>query len=704
MNKGDDMEKQSWIKKVWNYILNFFKLLILGIINIINYIFKIEKKKEEPKKKEIMQNNPKKEITAEQKTADTAVLPETNNSKSNAHSTSTDDEENNASNDLILKLPKKKFENLKNNKKLEKHLLFTKEEIENLIDKELEDLYKEEKFKVKEASKEVKEKIKKIKEKIVPKILDKIEKEIITTKEELVQEVKTEVKKEIQEKPLFPKIEKEETKKEIDRNITPKQKEIYFIAYPKQKNLNTKENTRQKAKGTEKIISIPSTDEINKSIINAPMTMVRNVEEIPKTDIKTEVKNAAIAASLITAATTLDLLKPEEKKEEKLPPEEKRGNEKATTTEKKEPPIELPELKSVSAELQEGTKTIEELEKLQEVIAEKMETLEKKEEKAEKQKKPEQQEQQEKQPEQIKDLVKDTEIAALSKTSDAIIEDSKKEISKEDFEEKDYDYLENQIDRMLENISNTYLRYGDKLSTKQKDKLKAEENKLRNAKEIIRNTKQQDIKEERDLLQGDIKETEILGIQEELKKMHLEYKAEASEELFKKMEKLEGMTQEQVANADKRIMMKRLNKASLLMEMTSILAFPFIRNRYFFYFTVGLIVDNHFNFINAFWKRKINRYQPADLSQIKKGQDALNGALDITYKNIVELDYLEQQALARYPELINDPAFINQVTNLRIKLNNNYNKLMKKNKTMEKYYLKTKHQIKILKPDMKRAS
>lgn len=160
------------------------------------------------------------------------------------------------------------------------------------------------------------------------------------------------------------------------------------------------------------------------------------------------------------------------------------------------------------------------------------------------------------------------------------------------------------------------------------------------------------------------------------------------------------MTKEQVADVDKRVLFKKLNKASLLLEMGSILAFPFIRNRYFFYFTVGLIVDNHFNFVNAFWRRKLNKYEPADLSQIKQGQDALNGALDITYKNLVELDYLEQEALDRYPELINDPRFINEVTRLRTNLTSKYNKLMKKNQNMEKYYMKSKYQRKVLKRDL----
>ena len=164
------------------------------------------------------------------------------------------------------------------------------------------------------------------------------------------------------------------------------------------------------------------------------------------------------------------------------------------------------------------------------------------------------------------------------------------------------------------------------------------------------------------------------------------------------MERFEGMTAEQVKNADKRVLLKRFNKANLILEMTSLLALPFIRNKYFFYFTAGLIVDNHFNFVNAFFNRKYSKYDPADLEQIKQGQDALNGALDVTYKNLVELEYLEQRALGRYPELATDPRFINQVTRLKSNLNNKYNKLMRKNKVMEKYRMKTKKHIKILKP------
>ena len=278
----------------------------------------------------------------------------------------------------------------------------------------------------------------------------------------------------------------------------------------------------------------------------------------------------------------------------------------------------------------------------------------------------------------------------------ALLEDNKDELSKEDFEERDYDKIERQIDKMLEDITNTLLKYGDTLTPKQKEKLQKEEEKLREAKENLYKQKDNDIAIERRDLNNEILNAEKEGLQNELKKIHEENEREVSPEFLRRMATLEGMTQEQVANMDKKILLSRFRKANLALEMSSILALPFVRNKYFFAFTVGMIVDNHFNFINAFFRRRINSYEPADLESIKRGQDALNGALDITYKNIIELDYLEQQALSRYPELAHDPRYVSQVTSLRANLTRKYNKLMKKNETMEKYRLKTQKQVKKL--------
>ena len=250
---------------------------------------------------------------------------------------------------------------------------------------------------------------------------------------------------------------------------------------------------------------------------------------------------------------------------------------------------------------------------------------------------------------------------------------------------------------MLDDIEITLIKYDKKMTEKQKIKLKQEQERLRNTKENLAIKKQEDITREANMLDATIKEIELNGLQDELKKLSAENQIEMNETLLNSINGLENLTAEQIANIDKKMLMKRLNKVSALMEMSSILALPFVRNKYFFYFTIGLIVDNHFNFINAFFKRKINRYEPADLDKIKQGEDALNSALNVTYKNQVQLEYIVNDALTRYPELADEPLFTNKVNNLRMQLEHNYQKMMKKKNVMEKYHRKTKSQIKVLK-------
>ena len=424
--------------------------------------------------------------------------------------------------------------------------------------------------------------------------------------------------------------------------------------------------------------------------------MFQTIDEIPTPSINDEIKNIAIAAGIVTAGIATEIITPEKNIEEKEiikeetlsnKEEQKKETKELTNNQIKENKNEIEEIKKETPSKNEQEKQEEKLEELQKEVEEKIKQVQK-----------------EKQQEEQKKgkLVNELEIIALSKTGEAVIEESLDEIKKEEFEDKNYDKIERQIDKMLENITNTYLRYEDQLTEKQKKKLQNEEEKLRETKRNIKHQKDKDIAHEIELLSNPITEDEINGLKNELKNIEKENQTEVSEDMLRKIDKLEGITKEQVAKVDKRILLKRFNKANILLEMTSLLALPFVRNKYFFYFTVGLIVDNHFNFVNAFLNRKMSKYEPADLSQIKKGQDALNGALDITYKNIVELEYLEQQALNKYPELIYDPRFVNQVTKLKTQLNSKYNKLMKKHKTMEKYYGKTKKHLKILKPEQQK--
>ncbi len=677
------MEEKTLFQKIIDFLKNLFKIIILFILSIFRSLFG-SNKKNQTNYKYTNSNNENKINNKQSNESNTSTLPEEPNTLNNLHNNENNEESTNSS-DLILELPKNELNSLNNNLQNKDTILYTYELLQLYIEEELEHTYKDDNFKVKDASKEIKEKIKELEEKVIPKILKKIEYNKLNTDKEIKKEVEEVVKEEMKEKPLFPK--KEEVKVKIS---SPTKDEIYFVAKPKHKKLNIPEKKTNKVNKEEKIVSIPNTNEITEKLENTPVMMVKNIDNIPKPSVKDNLKNAAIATTIIAADITREVLGHTKDKTTKVN-EELDMN---INSPKVEVPqeIELPAVKELKTDIENDTKSIEELTEIQNKLQQKINEIKKEETKKEVSEKKE---------EIVKDLIKDTEIAAITLTSDSLIEDSKEELKKEEFEDKDYDRIERQIDKMLEDITNTYLRYEDKMTSKQKSKLKAEENKLRTTRDQIRSQKNQDIITEQNYLNEPISYSELDGLQSELKKIDTENKSQVSEDLFRRMETLDGMTKENVANVDKRIMLKHFNKASILLEMTSLLALPFIRNKFFFAFTAGLIIDNHFNFINAFFKRKINKYEPADLSNIKKGQDALNGALDITYKNLVELDYLEQQALARYPELANDQDFIREVTRLRINLNNKYNKLMKKNKSMEKYYMKSKYQQKVLKKDLK---
>lgn len=655
------MYGDSIFKVIINSIKNFFKIIVTLVASAVTSILGIEQKEvkinnkqdttkqDKPNKK----NKKKKEDITDTDTNTT--LPDEDNIKSNPHDNKILDED-----DLKLQKPQRLYKVYDKDNEL-KYLTLEKL-LDLLLKEELESMYKAEKFKLKNATTSELIKVDKIKERIYPPIIDRAEKDTLRNSDMIREALQESLIEDQLKNPLFPN-------------------------HPKKAIEEHKATVKHSSKVDEKEKVAILDDEIE-------------LEEItPTVSIKDEIKNVTLVGATLAAKAAVDLLTPNgpEKptKDEEEPELDEPTPEETPTKEDKTPTKEeikqTEEIEELQKEVtKDDEKTIEELEDLKEKVEQKIEEIK------QEQKKEEAKEKESKKEDKVKELKIDSEILDVSMATTALLEDNKDELSKEDFEERDYDKIERQIDKMLEDITNTLLKYGDTLTPKQKEKLQKEEEKLREAKENLYKQKDNDIAIERRDLNNEILNVEKEGLQNELKKIHEENEREVSPEFLRRMATLEGMTQEQVANMDKKILLSRFRKANLALEMTSILALPFVRNKYFFAFTVGMIVDNHFNFINAFFRRKINAYEPADLESIKKGQDALNGALDITYKNIVELDYLEQQALSRYPELAHDPRYVSQVTSLRANLTRKYNKLMKKNETMEKYRLKTQKQVKKL--------
>ena len=649
------MNENNVFKTIINSIKNFFKILITLVAAAVTSIFGIEKKEdkkpnqqETPKQdKQNKKNKKKKEDITDTNT----TLPDEDNIKSNPH---------NNEDDLKLQKPQRLYKVYDKDNEL-KYLTLEKL-LDLLLKEELEAMYKEEKFKLKTATTSELIKVDKIKERIYPPIVDRAEKDILRNSDMIRETLQEALIEDQLKNPLFPN----HSKKAIEEH---------------------KETVKH-------------TTKVDKEEHVAVLDNTEDTLKTPQVSISDEIKNVTLVGATLATKAAVDLLAPNEPENPTKDDEEPTKDDKKSTKEESSKTEETPtkeelkqaeEIEQLQKEVtRDDEKTIEELEDLKEQVEQKIEEIKKE------QKKEDTKEKESKKEEKVKELKIDTEIIDVSMATTALLDDSEKELNKEDFEERDYDKIERQIDKMLEDISNTLLKYGDTLTPKQKEKLKKEEAKLREAKEDLYKQKDRDINIERRHLNDEILNIEKEGLQKELKRIHDENEREVSPELLRRMANLEGMTAEQVANMDKRILLNRFRKANLALELSSLMALPFVRNKYFLAFTVGMIVDNHFNFINAFFRRRINSYQPADLESIKKGQDALNGALDVTYKNLVELDYLEQQALSRYPELAYDPRYVSQVTSLRSNLTKKYNKLMKKNETMEKYKLKTQKQVKKL--------
>ena len=290
--------------------------------------------------------------------------------------------------------------------------------------------------------------------------------------------------------------------------------------------------------------------------------------------------------------------------------------------------------------------------------------------------------------EKVEEKKDNIEIKNIHRNTESTIIAANNEIKKEELEDKDYEKYEKMIEDLLYNIEMYKIKNEDSLTPSDREKLNQEKNKLKALKNKLETQKEKDIEKEKKELEAELTQEEIEGIQAEIKQLHLDHQEEVNEELIAKLKKMEETNDSKMAEIEQQLIKSKLKKAARAAELPSILALPFIRHKYFFYFTIGLFVNNHFNFLNALFKRKVVKYEPIDLTAIKNGYDALDSAIDKTYENIVYLDYLENKAITKYPSLKEDKEFNKYIIKIRTKLNSNYEKLQNKQKMINKYIKK----------------
>ena len=241
-----------------------------------------------------------------------------------------------------------------------------------------------------------------------------------------------------------------------------------------------------------------------------------------------------------------------------------------------------------------------------------------------------------------------------------------------------------------------------KLTNQQLIQLEKQKERLELTKDKIHKQRDLDIETERRELENNIHRKEISGLQQHLLNMHLDNQIDMTNNLINRIEDLENMSSARARQIEKKLIKQKLKKAARSATVPALLALPFIRNKYFLFFTGGLIVNRHLTFIGDVFRRQTTPYQELDLSNLVTGRDSLNEALNTTRYNIDYLDAIEEEAKRRYPELMRDSDYLNSINRLKNNLNNNYNRLTRRHNTIERVIYKTKNQVKILKKNNKK--
>lgn len=632
------------MKKVFNAILNFFKMIILYIINFFLSLFP-DRNKKEIKKTDIKANIPS------EKNETKPVYFE---------GSATNRDENNTS-ELIK--PEKTF--IEENNKYTKKQLY----LISLIDKKIDDyIEKEEDIKIKDLDLETEKELKKLKEKITPLIIKDISADYIRTEHTLEKEVAELLKIELLEHPIFPLKEvKEDTITEnlsnnkteeivsdhieLKEEVTNLIKSSAIIIANVTKEVLTspkKEQNKEKPKELE-----PQTERITPSSLSEEPTILiaSNEPEIQKTNQTFNEEEEKKETYTPLSDTENEIIIEDIKKDEIIPKEEIISYEPI----KDKPKVESQKTEAINIQEKNASITNEETKNINIIN-----------------------------------------LTPIQESTNQIIDFTKEDCKKKEIEDKNYETVEEEIDKMLNQITMFMLKYENKLTPEQKEQLNNELNRLRDTKEKMIHQKEIDIKEEEKNLTSSITNDEINGLKAELQKMDIEQQIELNNEKLKKVEELEHLEKKATNKIEKKLLKKKLKKSSRLLALTSLLSLPFVRNKYFFYFTIGTLVNYNFRLIDSLINHQSIKDKP-QLPDIKKGQDALYEAINTTNENMIYLNTLEQDILIKHPDLSLDSEYLLTIRSLKNKLAKTEEKLKRKQEVLDKYCHKNIKYKKILK-------
>ncbi len=269
-------------------------------------------------------------------------------------------------------------------------------------------------------------------------------------------------------------------------------------------------------------------------------------------------------------------------------------------------------------------------------------------------------------------------LSELELENNILIENARKEYTKEDLIDKEYEKIEALLNEKIQNLENLLQK---NTSQEQKEKIQKELAKIQDVKEKVLLHQEQDLEELRVSLEESIPQDE-----KQLQELTEDKKLEKKKQEFLQ---LKQKTSQEIEEYKKRKIKEELKKTLHRLEIPLFLSFPFIKNKYFRRFVKGLFIFRSFFFLkNLIFKSKFEE-DIIDLSTIKRGSDALEESIAITEKNKLLFDNLKISIIQKYPDLLNDLQFTNTLNELELKLNEEYEKLLKQEKVVNKYFDKS---------------
>lgn len=685
------MYKEPLIKKIVYILINFFKMLFLYIVKLILIIFGLEDKEEKVNKEIIV-------VTEELKSGKKEIREP--NFSVPVDPSSLTVETGNHPDDIKKKKETVIYKHISNEPNGNIRIFtITNEMLDRIIDAYIEE---KEEVKVLKFDKDLKEDYKDWKkEVIVPQIRLEFEKKYIKDSDTLSNSVVKilEVELEKQQKKLDKEKEKLIEKKPLTKKDK-KDKETIIVDFKRELLPEKKLETIEKVVEEEKIDVT-----VREEVISTPVITETKKDEIK---LKDEINNILLSSALVVSNVEKVLV------EKKI--KETRETKKDDITNETPKPEEVVEkitndtpkvvevVEEITKEKEEVVSTptpiVEEVKKEEiKVVVDKSDNIDKideiLEEIVEIQVKEIEVDNKKVQQEEI--VIKEINLPNIEVNEDFITSKVKDESYKEDIEDRDYDSLENKIDAALEKIEMFIIMNEGKLTKNQLEQLNKEKEKLELTKEKINKQRELDIEVERKEIEGNIQRSEIDGLHDALARMELENKLKMNEYLIKNLEELEMMSAVRAREIEKQLLKLKLKQACRALSIPSLVALPFIRNKYFFFFTISMLVNRNLGFIGDVFRRHTREKQEEELNNLITGKDALNEAINTMRENIDYLNVLEEQAMMRYPELIRDSEYLHYLNSLKHKLNANYQRLTRRQNTIDRLIVRSKKNIKVLK-------